>query len=253
MHFLMIHAGVLKSILETIVIDKPENFVFHVLCSDTQNEEQSLIFQANYNNYFYTSFIIDVSKLMFFDFMEFQPIVMNYEQCVKLVQLCNMFEPNVSVGFDLKESEGCIEVVVSHSNIKVIFIVDTTIDHDPIIPPDHSLIVPYINLNSQTLLNVVKLSTSPKFYTPIKVDSKKSRIIVGDLIQSIIQLKGMDNTSNSEIDINPDSVILFLHNLIHNLKIKQIEIKVDSSIAFTIHSQIELGEIYYYSTHEITN
>ncbi len=242
----MINIKELRNILETIIVEKPKNFVFHMLC-DIKNG-QFLTFQANYNNNFYISFILNVQDLVYFDYIEFQPIIMNYEQCIKLIHLCNMFGDNTSVGFDLKESE--IEIVVSHSNIKLIFIIDTTIDHDPIVPPEHNLDIPYIPLETKTLSNVVKLVSSPQFYTPIKIDPKNNRIIFGDIIQSIIQLRDEINLTESVIDINPDSIILFLKNVI-NLNIELVEIKVDTSIAFIIHCQFDLGEVYYYSTHEI--
>lgn len=254
MHFLMIKSGILKKVLRAIIVDNPNNFIFHMLC-DIQNDLETtnnfLTFQANYNDYFYTSFSIDISNLVFLDTLEFQPIILNYEQCTKLIYLCDMFDSDISIGFDLRDDE--IEIVVSHSNIKLIFPIDKEIDHNPIIPPEHNHNICYIPLDTLTLYNVVKLVSSPKFYTPIKIDQEKSRIVFGDLIQSIIQLrKGELNLSNSIIDINPDSIISFLKNLT-DLKINKVEIKVDKSIAFIIYTKTELGEIFYYSTHELNN
>jgi len=251
MHFLLITTEILNTILETIVFkqnDCVNNFVFHLLCDINNSEDsETITFQANYSNEYYTNYTIAISELLFFDSLEFRPIVLNYDQCLKLIQLTKMFE-KCSIGFCLNSCEN-IEVVVSHSNVKLVFPIDNEIDHNPIIPPEHNLDISFIPINTELLKNVVTLVNSPKFYTSIRVDRSKSRLIFGDegSFQSIVQLPRTLNLSDSIIEIEPDSIILFLSNL----KIKQVEIKVNKKIAFIIHATTELGEIYYYRGHEL--
>jgi len=249
MHYLLLSSEILKSVLETIILKRPNEFVFHLLCDfqiDIINCTQTLTFQANYANNFYTSFKISTDKLLFFDPLEFRPIVLNYTQCIKLLQLCTMFKNTIAIGYN--ESEELIEIVVSQSNVKLVFKIDNEIDHNPIIPPEHNLEIPYINLKRELLYNVIKLVQSSEFYTPIRVDSKKRIIIFGDEFQSIVKILDSEtNLKNSEIEINPDSISLFLENV----KVENVNIKINESIAFIIHFSTELGEVYYYRGHEI--
>ena len=245
MHFLLIPTNVLNTILETIIFNSKQSFVFHLLC-DTHSDK--LTFQANYNNDYYASYTISISQLLFFDLLEFKPIILNYEQCLKLIQITKMFH-SVSIGFANNFETNFLEVVVSHSNVKLILPIDNEIDHNPIIPPEENPNFQFIEIETELLKNIITLVHSSKFYTPIRIDSKKSVIIFGDegSIQSIIKLPQTYNLIDSNIYIEPDSIISFLSNL----KIKNIEIKVNKAIAFIIHSITEIGEIYYYRGHEL--
>lgn len=245
MHFLIISSCLLKEILTTIFIDRPKNFVFHMIIES--QKENSVIFQTNYNNAFYTSYEICIDKFIFFDSIGFKMIVLNYEQCTKLLQLVNMFDTNVSFGYN--EIESVIEIVISHSNIKLLLPVDDEIDHNYLVPPEHNKNIPYINIDKKILSNVLTLVNSDKFYTYIRVDSENKRLIFGEdnCTRSIIQLPRTQELIDSSIDINPDSIILFLKNL----RNKTINIKVNESIAFIINLETEWGPIYYYRAHEI--
>ena len=244
MHSLMINSSILNKILKIIIIETTfKTTEFHLLYDD-----DILTFQINYDCDFYVSHTLNISKLVYFDSLEFVDIVLNYDQCLKLRQLTELFvDATIAVGC----LDGKIEIVVSHSNVKLIFNVDVDVDVDsPIIPPNHNLEIPYITLNRKLLNNVIKLAKDKGNNIPIRIVEKKSRIIVGcptDIVpMAVIQLPRQSVVEDSSISINPDSIISFLNNL----EIENVQLKVNNTIAFTLHFIFSGEEVYYYRGHD---
>jgi hypothetical protein len=252
MHLLIIGSNLLNRILETIFLTRPTKFVFHLLLNtDRAQSDCNLLFQANYNDSFYTSYTINTELLVFFDSIEFEnnKLVLNYEQCEKLIELTRLFkDSNVSFGFN--EDKGTIETVVSHNNVKLEFSIDHQIDHNQIIPPDTQLynIVDYIPIQTKLFLNIVTLVNNNEYYTQMEVEPSRNRLILGDneSFKTTLKLSNELILEPAIIIINPDSIILFLNKI----DVQMINIKIHESLAFVINFETEFGSVFYYRAHE---
>lgn len=244
MHLFIISSKILKNILDIIILDNIsiDNIVFHIVYLDNTHE---LRFQGNYNNDVYISYTINFQYLI--DIQEFESIALNYEQCKTLQRLTYMYDSNIGI----IDSDGLYDIFVSHTNIKLVLYIDDMLDQEYIYPPSLSSIE-YIDINIDSLYNGIKLVANNEYLTPFRIDSKKSRLIFGDVIQSIVQLKKMSNNIyDSDIDINPDHIIKFLEYLIQMGK-ETIKIKINKKIAFMIYFSTDIGEVYYYNGHNIS-
>ena len=246
---IIIESYLLGKIFNSILINKTPEFEFHLVlglhkCPD--NDEQLLTFQTNYMNIHYTSYTINPKLLTFFNIFDFEIIYFNYEQCIKIIKLSNMY-PKLNI--NISKIDDNVNLTIADGSFSLCFKLDNKISEEYIYPPEHNLNIPFIDINRILFLNMLKLCQEDKFLMPMEINSHKKYLILGDDTQIVskIMLKEINCLDSSVIDINPNSIIHFLEKVDN----ENIRLKVNDKIAFIINYKTDIGEVYYYKGHEL--